>query len=302
MGPLEVFANANDLAGSPVYSAAIIGITREPVMSEAGLTLVPDLTMGGAGDFDTIIVPGGQGLRVQATQSVVATWVRERTEKTRRIASVCTGIYALAAAGLLDGRKATTHWRFIDAVRDAFPAIQMQRDCIYVEDGRFMTSGGICAGIDLALAMVRADLGPSLALAVAREMVVPGLRGGGQAQFSEPLRAQTRAPHRLADLVAWIGDNLAADLSLPVLAERARIGERQLSRLFVEGLGESPGALIARLRMQAARDLLTGDRLPVGEVARLVGYRSADAFGRAYRRAYGVAPEDASRPMSETAG
>jgi transcriptional regulator GlxA family with amidase domain len=162
----------------------------------------------------------------------------------------------------------------------------------------------VCAGIDLALAMVRADLGPSAALATGHEMVVPSLRAGAQAQFSEPLRAQARAPRRLADLIAWIGANLDADLSLPVLAARAAIGERQLSRMFRDGLGESPGALVARLRLQAAHDMLSVSPVPVGEVARLTGYRSPDAFGRAYARTHGEPPEmtrDRQR-MSETAG
>lgn len=304
-GPLEVFATAASLdRAKPAYAVDIIAAAPDPVTSEAGMRILPARTFVDAGPYDTIIVPGGAGLRDAGTNAALVAWLAPRLRTTRRIASVCTGIYGLAATGVLDGRRATTHWRFIADVQRRFPAIRMQSDCIYVEDGPCFTSGGVCAGIDLALAMVRADLGPSAALAVGHEMVVPSMRAGPQAQFSEPLRAQARAPRRLADLVAWIGTNLDADLSLPALADRAAIGERQLSRMFREGFGESPGALVARLRLQAAHDLLTSAAVPVAEAARLTGYRSADAFGRAYARFHGESPEvtrDRHR-MSETAG
>lgn len=304
-GPLEVFATATAADPTrPAYGAEIIAATLDPVMTEAGMRILPDRSFADDCAYDTIIVPGGAGLREPAINAVVAGWLMPRLETTRRIASVCTGVYGLAATGVLDGRKATTHWRFIADVQRRFPAIRMQSDCIYVEDGPCFTSGGVCAGIDLALAMVRADLGPTLALSVGHEMVVPSMRAGPQAQFSEPLRAQARAPRRLADLVAWIGANLDADLSLPALAERAAIGERQLSRMFREGLGESPGALVTRLRLAAAHDMLSASAMPVGEVARLAGYRSPDAFGRAYARTHGEPPE-ATRErqrMSGTAG
>ena len=284
-GPIEVFANADVLAGG-AYRTEVVAVTRDPIVTEAGMAIVPHVSFADAGDYDTIIVPGGDGLREPACAAIVSAWLGTRQGRTRRFASVCTGIYGLAPTGLLDGRRATTHWRFVADVQRRFPALRMQSDCIYVEDGPYFTSGGICAGLDLALALVRADLGPSLALAVGREMVVPSMRAGAQAQFSEPLRVQARAPHRLADLLAWIGENLDADLSLPALAERAAIGERQLSRLFRDGLDESPGELVTRLRMAAAREMLLADRVPIAEVARLVGYRNTDAFGRAYRRAW----------------
>ena len=304
-GPLEVFATATAAdRAKPAYRVEIVAETLEPVITEAGMRILPDRSFADGGVYDTIIVPGGVGLREPDISATVAAWLMPRLSTTRRIASVCTGVYGLAATGVLDGRKATTHWRFIADVQRRFPAIRMQSACIYVEDGPCFTSGGVCAGIDLALAMVRADLGPTVALAVGHEMVVPSMRAGPQAQFSEPLRAQARAPHRLADLVAWIGANLDADLSLPVLAEKAAIGERQLSRMFREGLGESPGALVTRLRLAVAHDMLSADAVPVSEVARLTGYRSVDAFGRAYARAHGEPPEVTRdrHAMSETAG
>ena len=307
-GPLEVFSTATvlDLA-RPGYAVEVVAATLDPVRTEAGLRILPDRLFADAPDYDTIIVPGGATLRETDVGIAVIAWLKARLESTRRLASVCTGFYGLAATGALDGRQATTHWRFLADAQRRFPEVRMQADCIYIEDGPCFTSGGVCAGIDLALALVRDDLGPGAALAVGREMVVHSLRAGPQPQYSEASRVQARAPRRLADLLAWIAANLERDLSLPVLAARAAIGERQLSRMFRDGLGESPGALVARLRLEAAHDLLSTGPVPVSEVARLAGYRSADAFGRAYARAHGEPPEATRarhrRPaMSETAG
>jgi transcriptional regulator GlxA family with amidase domain len=307
-GPLEVFSTATVLDPErPGYVVEVVAATLDAVRTEAGLRILPDRVFADAPDYDTIIVPGGATLRGSEGAIGMVDWLKTRLASTRRLASVCTGFYGLAATGILDGRHATTHWRFLADARRRFPAVQVEADCIYIQDGPCFTSGGVCAGIDLALALVRDDLGPGAALAVGREMVVHSMRAGPQPQFSEASRVQARAPRRLADLVAWIAANLDADLSLPALAERAAIGERQLSRMFREGLGESPGALVARLRLEAAHDLLATGPVPVGEVARLAGYRSADAFGRAYARAYGE-PPGATRArflqpaMSETAG
>ncbi|GAA0325037.1 GlxA family transcriptional regulator [Sphingomonas oligophenolica] len=306
-GPLEVFATATALDPTrPGYTVEVVAAAPDPIRTEAGLLILPDRLFADAPDYDTIVVPGGATLREGDVAPAVVDWLTTRLGRTRRLASVCTGFYGLAATGALDGRSATTHWRFVSDAQRRFPAVRLQADCIYIEDGPCFTSGGVCAGIDLALALVRDDLGPSAALEIGREMVVHSMRAGPQPQFSEASRVQARAPRRLADLVAWIVANLGADLSLPVLAARAAIGERQLSRMFRDGLGETPGALVARLRLEAARDLLSAGRVPVSEVARLAGYRSADAFGRAYVRAHGEPPgvtrDRLSRTMSETAG
>jgi transcriptional regulator GlxA family with amidase domain len=307
-GPLEVFSTATVLdAGRTAYALDVVAATLDPIRTEAGLRILPDCLFADAPDYDTIIVPGGATLRETDAAVAVVEWLKTRLASTRRLASVCTGFYGLAATGVLNGRQATTHWRFLADAQRRFPAVRMQADCIYIEDGPCFTSGGVCAGIDLALALVRDDLGPGAALAVGREMVVHSIRGGPQPQYSEAARVQARAPRRLADLIAWIAANIDADLSLPVLAARAAIGERQLSRMFRDGLGESPGALVARLRLEAAHNLLCTGPVPVSEVARLAGYRSADAFGRAYARAHGEPPETTRarhrRPaMSETAG
>jgi transcriptional regulator GlxA family with amidase domain len=295
--PMEVFMNANFYSdpAQPPYRLHMVAPSLDPVRSEPGMLLQPELAFADAPPFDTIIVPGGAGLRDPAVNALVVAWLKERLPSTRRVASICTGIYGLAPTGALDGQCATTHWRFTDDVRRRFPAIRVEPDSNYVRSGSIYSSGGISAGVDLSLALVAEDLGPRMALTIAREMLVHVVRPGGQAQFSEPIRAQGRAPDRLSDLVAWIGANLDRDLSVEALAARAGVCERQLTRQFRDGMGESPGAFVQRLRLDAARDALTGGALPVELIAGMTGYASGDAFRRAFARAYGVAPSEYRR-------
>ena len=168
--------------------------------------------------WDTIVVPGGWGVRERATNAALASWLARHAPRIRRVASVCTGIYALAEAGLLNGRRATTHWRFVEDVAKRFPSVKVEGDALYLKDGHFYTSGGVTAGIDLALALIEEDLGPRASLAVARELVMYVKRPGGQEQYSEPLRFQTRSVDSFSDLIAWICAHLDHDLS----AEGAR--------------------------------------------------------------------------------
>lgn len=303
-GPMQVFAETMLSAkGDPPYRMHVLAPRAGPFTADSGLVLQASASLEAAPPLDTIVVPGGATLREPETQALIAPWLRERAGSTRRMTSVCTGVYGLAAAGLLDGKQATTHWRFIADLKRRFPTIRAEGDCIFVKDGNLYTSGGVCAGIDLALALVAEDLGPSASLAVAREMVVQSVRAGPQTQYSELMRAQARAPKRLADLVTWIVGNLAADLSVPVLAERAAVSERQLARLFGDGLGETPAAFVERLRLAAARDALSGTATPIEEIAHMVGYRSADAFSRAFARSHGSSPQQYRRlRMSEIVG
>lgn len=303
-GPMQVFAETvlgND--GEPPYRMHVLAPRAGPFTADSGLVLHASFSLDDAPPLDTIVVPGGASLREPRTQALIAPWLRERAGSTRRMTSVCTGVFGLAAAGLLDGKRATTHWRFLAALQRSFPAIRAEGERIFVKDGHLYTSGGVCAGIDLALALVAEDLGPSVALTVAREMVVQSVRAGPQTQYSELMRAQARAPKRLADLVAWIAGNLAADLSVPALAERAAVSERQLARLFRDGLGETPAGFVERLRLAAARDALSGTATPVEEIAHMVGYRSADAFSRAFARGHGSSPQHYRQlRMSEIVG
>ncbi len=303
-GPMEVFDTANSAAGTdpPPYRLTVLSPGGAPFRAQSGLVMVPRLSLDAAPAFDTILVPGGAGLREPETNRTVSAWLAERLATTRRIATVCTGIYGLAPTGALDGCTATTHWRFARDVGKRFPAIRIEPDSLFVRAGSLYTSGGISAGIDLSLKLVAEDLGPSIAVAIAREMLVHAIRAGGQAQYSEPIRAQTRASDRLADLVAWIGANLDCDLTAAALAERAGLSERQLSRRFREDLGEPPAAFVERLRLDAAREALAGGALAVEAIAAMTGYASADAFRRAFARAFGIAPSEYRRAFPAMSG
>ena len=287
-GPMEVFHSANaHVAGA--YELIVLGATTDAISSEAGLRIVPQTTFAKAPALDTILIPGGEGLRDRRIAAPLVAWLRTR-RRTRRIASVCTGLYALGASGLVDGRRATTHWRFAADLARRFPKIALEPDAIYLKDGNIYTSAGITAGIDLALALVEEDLGPRVALAVARDLVVYLKRAGGQMQFSEPLQFQARATDRFADLAAWMVANLKKDLCVETLASRAGLGARHFSRRFTAVFGRPPAAYVEQLRLDEARRRLGAPNQTIDSVAASVGYASADSFRRAFERRFGTAP------------
>lgn len=287
-GPAEVFSMANELCASS-YELVMVGPALKPVRTDTGVRVLADVAFDDAPSLDTIFIPGGAALRDPVTAAPVVDWLRRRRQ-TRRIASVCTGLYALAATGLLDGRRATTHWRFASDAARRFPKVAINPDAIFVQDGNLYTSAGVTAGIDLALALVESDLGRPLALSVAREMVVYIKRCGGQLQFSEPLRFEARASDRLSALTSFIVTNLSKDLSVEVLADRAGLGVRHFRRRFRAVFGMTPAAYVELLRLDESRRRLSTPRRTVDGVAASVGYRSADAFRRAFQRRFGIAP------------
>ncbi|TWB39665.1 GlxA family transcriptional regulator [Nitrospirillum pindoramense] len=299
-GPAEVFANAADLAeagqaGSPhhrPYRVVLIGVAAGAFTSESGITFTPaySLAAGDVPDLDTLIIAGGKGLREPTTNGAVARWLVDNAHRFRRVASVCTGIYGLAASGLMDGRRVTTHWRHAADLARKFPALRVCDDALFLKDGPFYTAAGVTAGIDLALSLVEEDHGPALSLATARELVVFVKRPGGQAQFSEPLRFQSRAADRFADLSAWMLGNLDRDLSVEELATRVNLSPRQFRRRFTAALGRPPADYVADLRLGEACRRLVQPGVSVETLATAIGFRSADAFRRAFRQRYGVSP------------
>lgn len=293
-GPLDAFGAANT-ARPGAYATVTASLDGAPFVSEGGLRIVPDCALADAGPVDTLIVPGGEGLRRPGVADEVAAALRLRAGACRRIVSICTGIYGVAPSGLLDGRRATTHWRFADDVAQRFAAILVDRDAIFIKDGPFYTSAGITAAIDLALALIEEDFGPRLALSVARDLVVYLKRSGGQRQYSEPLRFQARAGDRFADLAAWVAAHLDEDLSIERLAARMRLSPRQFSRRFTQAFGVTPSQRIEALRLDAARDYLTGTQAQVAAIATAVGFGSADAFRRAFDARFGLSPTDYRR-------
>jgi transcriptional regulator GlxA family with amidase domain len=297
VGPAEAFAAAREggvdtpvRPGTAPYDVVIIGLTGKRFVSETGITLVADMTAEQRVRLDTLIVPGGRAMRERETSRKAAAWIASMAGATRRIASICTGAFGLADTGLLDGRRVTTHWRFVRDLAARFPKLRVKSDAIFIKDGPFYTSAGITAGIDLALALIEEDLGPTAALAVARELVVYLKRAGGQDQFSEPLEFQVLAVDRFADLTAWIGGHLNADLSIEAMAARTFLSPRQFSRVFTETYGVTPATFVEELRLGEATRRLAMRRVSVDVVAASVGYQSVDVFRRAFERRYGVSP------------
>jgi len=290
-GPLDAFASANAVRPG-AYHTLTVSLDGAAFASESGLKIAPDAALHEVGAIDTLIVPGGAALRTPRVYEEIAAAVMRCAARCRRIVSVCTGIYGVAPTGLLDGRRATTHWRFAADVAARFPALRLDCDRIFIEDGRLYTSAGITAAIDLALALIEEDYGPRLALAVARDLVVYLKRSGGQRQFSEPLQFQARAGDRFADLAAWIASHLGDDLSVEQLAARAALSPRQFSRRFKQAFGQTPSDQIEALRLDAARDHLSGSGAQVESIAAAVGFRSNDAFRRAFDRRFGLSPSE----------
>jgi transcriptional regulator GlxA family with amidase domain len=294
-GPLQVFASANDLAiaagGSAPYAIRVVSIGRGPVLTSAGVALETAPRPRPDAPIDTFIVPGGQGIPEAASDTAVLGWIQSRADVARRVASVCTGAFLLAASGLLGGRRSVTHWAFCAELARRYPSVRVETDPIFVRDGSVWTSAGVTAGVDLALALVEDDLGRAAALAVARYLVVFLKRPGGQAQFSAALSLQT--PEDPFDgLHAWVASHLTDDLSLPVLARKAGMSERSLSRRYAEATGVTPARAVERLRVEAARRLLAERSMPIKRVAARCGFGSEETLRRSFHRLLGTTPAE----------
>lgn len=293
-GPLDAFGAANQIHPD-AYATMVLSPDGAPFTSEAGLRIVPDASLDAAPALDTLIVAGGEGLRRGDTAGRVAAAITARAGTLRRIVSVCTGIYGLAPTGLLDGRRATTHWQHARDVSARFPAIRLEPDGIFIKDGRLYTSAGITAAIDLSLALIEEDHGPGVAVSVARELVVYLKRSGGQRQYSEPLRFQAGASDRFADLAGWMLAHLDGDLSVEALAGRVALSPRQFSRSFHASFGTTPAAYVEALRLDAAREQLVASDAGIKRIAATNGFGSDDSFCRAFDRRFGLPPSEYRR-------
>lgn len=293
VGPMEVFASVHAASGeaSP-YRIETIGHSLAPVRARSGLVITPSCTMAAAPPLHTIVVPGGPGLRDPVILAQMVRWLAANAASFSRVVSVCTGLFVLAEAGLADGRQVTTHWRFGPEIRRRFPAVRVDEDRIFVKDGPLYTSGGISAGIDLALELVEEDLGHAAALATAREMVVYLKRPGDQRQYSAPLQLQSRGGDRFAALANWMAGALQDNLSNEVLAARMCLTPRHFGRQFKAVFDCTPAAFVERLRVDQAAELLLASDAPVDGLSATVGYASSDTFRRAFERRFGVAPSD----------
>jgi transcriptional regulator GlxA family with amidase domain len=304
-GPAEAFtcAQIRERESGPkrCYEVVIIGLSNRPFVAESGLVFKPQKSFKNAPPLDTLIVPGGSGLRKPQIGKPVAAFVKARAKSTRRIVSICTGIYGLAETGLLAGRRVTTHWRHAQNVARRFPNLQVDDNAIFLKDGSFYTSAGATAGIDLSLSLIEEDYGSRVAMEVARELVVYLKRSGGQQQYSEPLQFQTQSVSRLSDLATWIINHMNEELSLEVLAAKACLCPRHFHRRFKAEFGRTPADFVERLRLDEARHrLLAGDN-SIENVGLSVGFKSAEAFRRAFERRLELNPSDYRRRFSTSA-
>ncbi|MGA4838415.1 GlxA family transcriptional regulator [Streptomyces sp. G45] len=297
-GPAEVFALANrESAGRTGYEVRLAGPAAGPVTTSAGVRLLTDVAFADVGgQVDTLLVPGAvdmtdAGPRARIDADVVA-WVRDTAPHARRVASVCVGAHVLAAAGLLDGKTATTHWSTADQLAADHPDVTVDPDPIFVrtDRGRLWTGAGISACLDLALALVAEDHGEQTALTVARQLVVYLKRQGGQSQFSVPLRRSGTTRRDIDELRLWIAEHLDGDLSTAALAARMCLSERQFARVFAQETGTSPASYVEAARIEVARRLLETTDSPLGEVAAAAGLGSVETLHRAFRRQLATTP------------
>jgi transcriptional regulator GlxA family with amidase domain len=298
-GPLEVFTGATlgytetTPEGPPAYAVTTASLGGAQIRTSSGLRITPDVDLRHARAPHTLIVPGGRGTREPSPDLI--TWLRNHAPDATRVISVCTGAFLLAEAGLLDGRRATTHWFQCERLARQFPEVDVDPEPIFVRDGNIATSAGVTSGIDLALALVEDDLGRDTALTVARHLVVFLRRPGNQTQFSTHLRTQAAHRRPLREVQRWITEHPDADLSVTVLADRANLSPRQFARAFTAETGATPGQFVDQTRVETARRLLEDTDDGVERIARNCGYGTTEAMRRAFHRALGVSPAEYRR-------
>ncbi|MFY1689290.1 GlxA family transcriptional regulator [Plantactinospora sp. WMMB782] len=296
-GPADVFALASLIVGaSRGYRLEVAAVRPGPVTAGNGVATVATLALDQVtGPIDTLLVVGGLAVPAHLGDPVLVGGIARLAGVAERVSSVCNGALLLGEAGLLDGRRATTHWLSAVELGERYPAVEVDADRIYVRDGNVWTSAGVTAGIDLALALVAADHGHEIARHVARGLVVYLHRPGGQSQFSTAMRTPVPRSEPLRELQSFIDGNPTEDLSVPALARRAGMSERHFSRLFTEQTGVSPGRYVERSRADAARRLLEHTEHPLDRVARESGLGAAETLYRVFRRHWRVAPGDYRR-------
>jgi transcriptional regulator GlxA family with amidase domain len=292
MAVMSAFEFANKEMTAPVYEIHVLSETGGPIRSSIGVSVVTEPF--GDRNFDTLIV-GGSAVSGAVTRGVVK-FLRRALQRSRRVASTCVGAFVLAEAGLLDGRRATTHWRRGRELQSRFPDVKVETDRIFITDGTVWTSAGMTAGLDLALAMIEEDLGAEVARAVARRLVVYHRRAGGQSQFSTLLALEPKSD-RVQNALAYAKRNLDKPLTVEHLAEAAHLSPRQFSRVFRTETGQSPAKAIENLRLEAARLMLEQSSHPIEVIARQAGFADRDRMRRAFLRAFGQPPQTIRRSM-----
>jgi len=292
VGPVDVFHEAARQARAPsTYQFEIVSTVPGELVASNGMRVTPDATLDTSSpDIDTLLIAGSPSVHLLEDDSAIRDWIRRYARTARRVGAVCSGALLLARAGLLDGRKATTHWNSTARLSRMYPKVDVQPDQIFVKDGNIYTSAGVTAGLDLALALVEEDLGRAVALKVAREFVMFLKRPGGQSQFSAYLAAQSAEKSAIREVQEWVLQNLSKTLPVEDLAERAGMSTRNFARIFKQECGTTPAAFVEDARIDAARRLLEETRYPLKKVASLTGFADPNGLRRAFLRRLGVSP------------
>ena len=291
-GPMEVFSTASRFLPIPPYRTQVVSAMGGAVLSTSGMEFLTTAIADVVGPIDTLVVAGGRDIHEASEDEHLVHHIRRLAANSRRVTSVCSGAFLLAAAGLLDGRRATTHWADCELLASDYPLVAVEPDAIYVHDDDVWTSAGVTAGIDLALALVADDHGRRAAVDVARQLVVYLRRSGGQAQFSAVLAAQSGDHEPVRDVLTWLTDNLTADLSIPALAVRANLSDRQFSRVFKAEVGITPAEHVEAVRMEAACRLLETTSKSMEQIATVCGFGVPETMNRAFRRRLNTTPRE----------
>ena len=273
----------------PCYEVCTIGVTSDRFRAEGGLSLAAEATLNSAPELDTIIVAGGPGILRTETKERVALWILKRANNTRRIGAVCTGVYAVAATGLLNGRNVTTHWRYARDLAQCYPRLMVDHRKPFIQDGPYYTTTGLSGGVNLSLAMIREDYGPYLAQSVEQELTLR-LTKQDQEEIPADSTADNHPIDRFSEVVAWLMKNLNADLSVDVLARRACMCPSHFSKVFKSILGQPPSDFVLNLRLNEARRRLLKRQKTVRTVSESVGFRTSLAFQEAFERKFGARP------------
>jgi transcriptional regulator GlxA family with amidase domain len=301
VGPQEVFAGAQKLIertgrAEPGYRITVASLDGAPITTSSGLKIVPDTSLADAPKrIDTLLVPGGAGSAAASADEATIDWIGTAAKRARRVTSVCTGAFVLAATGLLDGRRATTHWASSARLAELHPAVDVDAEAIYVHDGPVWTSAGVTAGMDLALALVEEDLDREAALTIARHLVLFLRRPGNQSQFSATLSAQEPGREPLREVQRYVVENVSESLTVHALAERAHMSPRNFARAFAAETGITPGRYVERVRLETARRMLEDTGQPIATVAAACGFGTPETMRRAFLRALDVGPAEYRR-------
>ncbi len=299
-GPISVFEMPARMVQPVPYRMVVVSKPGGPVRSSSGVEMM-SLPLSAAVHTDTLIVPGGEGTREAVADTGLLGFIRDQSAGARRTCSVCSGAFLLAEAGLLDGRRATTHWRRSQSLAQRYPNVQVEPDRIYVRDGNIWSSAGITAGIDLSLALVADDLGDDVSRRAARELVVHHRRHGGQSQFSvmQDVRQETG---RFAELLEWVRENLAEDLSIEALAGKSGMSDRNFARCFKAETGLTPARFVEQVRLEAARICVESGSDSMEEIARTTGFGDTERMRLSFLRAFGQPPMAFRRLVRDRTG